>query len=175
MRCPFCTDDDTRVVDSRVVGDGAQVRRRRECTRCEERFTTYERAELSLPRIIKQDGRRVPFNEDKLRAGILRALEKRPIPVDQVEGTLSRIQSQLIASGEREVRSREIGERVMEALRDIDQVAYVRFASVYRSFEDVADFREEVERLERTPSPELVQAQISLLPKDDPKSNDESQ
>ncbi len=170
MRCPICADEDTRVVDSRVVGDGAQVRRRRECTRCTERFTTYERAELSLPRVVKQDGRRVPFSEDKLRGSILRALEKRSVSIDQVEGTVGRIQRQLIASGEREVRSREIGERVMDALRDIDQVAYVRFASVYRSFEDVADFRDEVERLEREPSPELVQAQISLLPKDDKNS-----
>ena len=169
MRCPFCADEDTRVVDSRVVGDGAQVRRRRECTACEERFTTYERAELSLPRIVKQDGRRVPFSEEKLRAGLLRALEKRPVPIDQIEGTVSRIQRQLIASGEREVRSREIGEKVMDALRDLDHIAYVRFASVYRSFEDVADFREAVDRLEQQPSPELVQAQISLLPKDEAK------
>ncbi|MEM7249872.1 MAG: transcriptional regulator NrdR [Pseudomonadota bacterium] len=167
MRCPFCADDDTRVVDSRVVGDGVQVRRRRECTQCGERFTTYERAELTLPRVIKQDGSRVPFSEDKLRAGILRALEKRTVSLDDIDTAIDRIQRLLMASGDREVGSRVIGEHVMEALKGIDQVAYVRFASVYRSFQDVADFRDEVERLENTPTPEAAKAQISLLPTDD--------
>jgi len=154
------------VVDSRLVGDGAQVRRRRECSVCKERFTTYESAELALPRIIKQDGRRVPFSKEKLRAGVLRALEKRPVAVDRVEAMLARIERQLIASGEREVRSREIGERVMSELKEMDQVGYVRFASVYRSFQDVKDFRDELERLEQEPTPELRRHQISLLPKE---------
>ena len=164
MRCPFCASDETRVVDSRLVGDGAHVRRRRECSSCKERFTTYESPELTLPRVIKQDGRRAPFSKEKLRGGVMRALEKRPVPVDRVEAMLSRVERQLIASGEREVRSREIGERVMNELKDVDQVAYVRFASVYRSFEDVKDFREELERLEQEPTPELKRDQISLLP-----------
>jgi transcriptional repressor NrdR len=167
VRCPFCISDETRVVDSRLVGDGAQVRRRRECSQCRERFTTYESAELTLPRVVKQDGRRTPFNRDKLRAGLLRALEKRPVPVDRIEAMLGRIERLLIATGEREVRSREIGERVMDELKEIDQVAYVRFASVYRSFEDVKEFRDAVERLEREPTPELRRDQISLLPKDE--------
>lgn len=166
MRCPFCGSDETRVVDSRLVGDGAQVRRRRGCSTCKERFTTYESPELTLPRVVKSDGRRVPFSKENLRAGVLRALEKRPVPVDRVEAMLSRIERQLIASGEREVRSREIGERIMNELKDVDQVAYVRFASVYRSFEDVKDFREEVERLEQEPTPELRRDQISLLPRE---------
>lgn len=166
MRCPFCTGDETRVVDSRLAGEGAQVRRRRECSLCKERFTTYESPELTLPRVIKQDGRRAPFSKDKLRAGIMRALEKRPVPVDRIEAMLSHVERQLIASGEREVRSRELGERIMNELRDLDHVAYVRFASVYRSFEDVKDFREELERLEKQPTPELKRDQISLLPKE---------
>ena len=164
MQCPFCGEGDTRVTDSRIVSSGNQIRRRRECTSCEERFTTYEKAELSLPRVIKRDGTRVPFDEGKLRAGIHRALEKRPVSSDRVESALSKIKHYIIASGEREVRSRIIGERVMEALRILDQVAYVRFASVYRSFQDVNAFREEIERLERELSPELRRHQIPLIP-----------
>lgn len=166
MHCPFCDAQETRVIDSRLVGDGGQVRRRRECSTCGERFTTYEKAELNLPRIIKRDGSRVPFSEQKLRAGIMRALEKRPVPSDRVEAAISHIKHQLIATGERETRSREVGERVMAELREMDEVAYVRFASVYRSFQDVHAFREEIERLEQEPSPELKRQQIPLLPKD---------
>ena len=164
MQCPFCGQSDTRVIDSRLVSSGDQIRRRRECLSCEERFTTYEKAELSLPRVVKRDGTRVPFNEEKIRAGMLRSLEKRPVTSDKVEAALSDIKHRLIASGEREIRSRIIGERVMEALRVLDQVAYVRFASVYRSFQDVHAFREEVERLEREVSPELRRHQIPLIP-----------
>jgi len=164
MRCPFCGESDTRVTDSRVVGAGDQVRRRRECTACGDRFTTYEKAELTLPRVVKRDGSREPFSEDKLRAGILRALEKRPVPSDRVEAAISAIKHELIASGEREVRSRQVGEKVMEGLRGLDQVAYVRFASVYRSFQDVQAFREEIERLENELSPEFRRQQIPLLP-----------
>ena len=166
MRCPFCGDGDTRVVDSRLAGEGSQVRRRRECMACGERFTTFESAELTLPRVIKRDGTRVPFDEDKLRSGMLRALEKRPVDSDRVEAALARIKHELVASGEREVRSRVVGERVMVALRDLDQVAYVRFASVYRSFSDVADFRDELDRLANEPSPETRRSQIPLLPKE---------
>jgi transcriptional repressor NrdR len=166
MRCPFCGSGDTRVVDSRLAGEGTQVRRRRECTACSERFTTFESAELTLPRVIKRDGTRVPFDEDKLRAGMLRALEKRPVASDQVEAALARIKHEMVATGEREVRSRAVGERVMAALRELDQVAYVRFASVYRSFSDVADFRDELDRLANEPPPETRRSQLPLLPKE---------
>lgn len=166
MQCPFCSDKDTRVTDSRLTSDGDQIRRRRECQACGERFTTYEKAELNLPRVVKRDGTRVPFNEDKLRAGMLRALEKRPVPADEVEAAISRIKHALVASGEREIPSLRIGEKVMDSLRDLDQVAYVRFASVYRSFQDVNEFREEVERLEREPSPAQRRSQMPLLPED---------
>jgi len=164
MQCPFCAEKDTRVVDSRLVSEGDQVRRRRECSVCRERFTTYEKAELSLPRVIKRDGSRVPFAEERLRAGMLRALEKRPVESDLVEQAVGRIKRALMARGEREVASGLIGEQVMAALSELDQVAYVRFAPVYRSFEDVAAFREEVERLEKEPSPEAKRSQIPLLP-----------
>ena len=164
MQCPFCAHKDTRVVDSRLVSEGDQVRRRRECSACRERFTTYENAELALPRVIKRDGSRVPFAEERLRAGMLRALEKRPVESERVEQAVGRIKRALMARGEREVPSRLIGEQVMTALAELDQVAYVRFASVYRSFEDVAAFREEVERLENEPSPEAKRSQIPLLP-----------
>ncbi|MGI9334923.1 MAG: transcriptional regulator NrdR [Gammaproteobacteria bacterium] len=166
MRCPFCEDKNTRVVDSRLAGEGEQVRRRRQCPSCGERFTTYETAELSFPRIVKNDGSRVPFDEHKLRAGMMRALEKRPVPSAQVEAAIGRIKHALTASGVRETRSRRIGEYVMDALRDLDQVAYVRFASVYRSFEDVNAFREEIDRLERQPSAESRRSQLDLLPLD---------
>ena len=164
MQCPFCAEENTRVVDSRLVSEGDQVRRRRECSACRERFTTYEKAELTLPRVVKRDGTRVPFAEERLRAGMLRALEKRPVESELVEQAVGRIKRALMARGEREVASRLIGEQVMAALSELDQVAYVRFASVYRSFEDVAAFREEVERLEKEPSPEAKRSQIPLLP-----------
>jgi transcriptional repressor NrdR len=166
MRCPFCGAQDTKVVDSRLAGEGSQVRRRRACTSCGERFTTYESAELVMPRVIKGDGSREPFNEEKLRSGMMRALEKRPVDADSVEAAISRIQHRLQACGERELASRQLGEWVMDELRQLDQVAYVRFASVYRSFQDVNEFREEIERLERQPSPEARKQQIPLLPED---------
>jgi transcriptional repressor NrdR len=147
MRCPFCSAADTKVIDSRLVAEGDQVRRRRECLSCSERFTTYEGAELLLPRIIKQSGVREPFNEDKLRQGILRALEKRPVSSEQIEAMLSQIKRILQASGEREVPSRVLGEEVMRQLKAVDHVAFVRFASVYRSFQDLNEFRVEIERL----------------------------
>ena len=164
MHCPFCGEKDTRVVDSRLVSDGAQVRRRRSCSACKERFTTFETVELNLPRVVKRDGTRVAFDEQRLRAGMLRALEKRPVDSDRVEEAIQRIKRGIIAGGEREVRSRAIGEQVMAALRDLDQVAFVRFASVYRSFEDVEAFRAEIERLENELPPELKRSQLPLLP-----------
>lgn len=164
MRCPFCGAQDTKVVDSRLAGDGEQIRRRRECLSCAERFTTYEFAELRMPRVVKSDGTREDFSEDKLRTGFLRALEKRPVDTDQVEAALNRIKHALHTVGERELGSRVIGEWVMNELRELDQVAYVRFASVYRSFEDVNAFREEIERLEKTPTAELKKHQLPLLP-----------
>jgi len=151
VRCPFCGAHDTKVVDSRLFDEGDQVRRRRKCVVCEERFTTYERAELNLPRIVKRDGTRVPFDPDKLRSGMMRALEKRPVGTAEIEAALSRIRRTLMSCGESEVDSMRLGDLVMDELRGLDQVAYVRFASVYRKFEDVAAFRAEIERLEREP------------------------
>jgi transcriptional repressor NrdR len=147
MHCPFCNADDTRVVDSRLVANGGQVRRRRECVHCNERFTTYELAELVMPRVIKSDGTRQSFDEDKLRAGLQRALEKRPVPIEQIETAVGQIKHFLQVTGEREVASREIGEAVMVQLRELDEVAYVRFASVYRSFQDLSEFQDELNRL----------------------------
>jgi transcriptional repressor NrdR len=170
MRCPFCSCLDTRVIDSRLVGEGEQIRRRRECSECRERFTTYENAELTFPRIIKSDGRREAFIEDKLRAGIMRALEKRPVEMERVEVAIARVKRKLRGSGEREVKSRKLGDWVMEELRAMDQVAYVRFASVYRSFEDVRAFLEEIERLENELPPELRRNQLTLLPPDQDES-----
>jgi transcriptional repressor NrdR len=147
MHCPFCNAVDTKVIDSRLVADGNQVRRRRECVTCEERFTTFESAELLMPRLIKQNGEREPYNEDKLRSGMLKALEKRPVSLEQIDEAIGRINHSLRASGEREVASQVVGERVMEELRRLDDVAYVRFASVYRSFKDLNEFREEIDRI----------------------------
>lgn len=167
MRCPFCGTDDTKVIDSRLANDGFFVRRRRECQSCAERFTTFESAELAMPRIIKNDGSRAPFDEDKMRSGMLRALEKRPVHTEAIEAAISRIKQRLRATGDREVKSRDVGEWVMNELRELDQVAYVRFASVYRSFQDVNAFREEIERLEKEPSAELKKQQLVLLPDQD--------
>jgi transcriptional repressor NrdR len=147
MYCPFCRAVDTKVIDSRLVSDGHQVRRRRECLACHERYTTFETAELVMPRIIKNDGSREPFNEDKMRNGLVRALEKRPVSVEQVELSINIVKSQLRATGEREVSSELLGNIIMEQLKELDKVAYVRFASVYRSFEDIREFGEEIARL----------------------------
>jgi len=157
MHCPFCNETDTKVIDSRLVSDGGQIRRRRECQSCRERFTTFEAAELLMPRIVKQDGTREPFNEDKLRSGFSRALEKRPVSVENIEASISNIKRGLQSLGEREVKSLEVGERVMEALRDLDEVAYVRFASVYRSFQDLSEFQEEIDRLKKSPESDGVE------------------
>ena len=148
MHCPFCTAVDTKVIDSRLVGDGSQVRRRRQCLVCHERFTTFEVAELVMPRVVKSDEIREPFDEEKLRRGMLKALEKRPASSDDVEAAINHIKSQLRATGEREIPSKQIGNFVMEQLKKLDKVAYIRFASVYRSFEDVRDFGEEIAKLQ---------------------------
>lgn len=151
MHCPFCGTPDTRVVDSRLLAEGDKVRRRRECLRCNARFTTYEVAELLMPPVVKRDGRREPFQEEKLRTGLMRALEKRPVSAERIDDIILRVKNQIRASSERELSSQQIGEWVMIELRRVDPVAYVRFASVYRSFEDVNAFREEVERLQQSP------------------------
>ncbi len=151
MHCPFCNQADTKVIDSRLVADGGQVRRRRECLSCHERFTTFEVAELLMPRIIKNDGTREPFDEQKLRYGLLKALEKRPVSMERIEATINAIKQDLQATGEREVKSLYVGEKVMEALRSLDGVAYVRFASVYRSFQDISEFRQALDHLEQDP------------------------
>ncbi|ADV87383.1 transcriptional regulator NrdR [Vibrio vulnificus] len=148
MHCPFCSENDTKVIDSRLVADGHQVRRRRQCLACNERFTTFETAELLMPKVIKSNGNREPFNEDKMVGGIQRALEKRPVSADAIELAISMIKSKLRATGEREVPSKMIGNLVMEQLKHLDKVAYIRFASVYRSFEDIREFGEEIARLE---------------------------
>lgn len=147
MHCPFCQAQDTKVIDSRLCDEENQVRRRRECLYCKERFTTFETVELNLPRVIKRDGRRSSFDANKLRDGMLKALEKRPIDSEHVEAALARIIKKLRACGEREVDSEFLGGLVMEELRELDQVAYVRFASVYRSFQDVQAFHDEIARL----------------------------
>ncbi|HSX20757.1 MAG TPA: transcriptional regulator NrdR [Gammaproteobacteria bacterium] len=154
MQCPFCLAIDTKVVDSRAVGgDAQQIRRRRECIGCSARFTTYETVEISLPRVLKKDGSFVQFNEEKIRAGILRALEKRPVNTDEVDLIIKSIMKRLRASGEREISTQLIGEWVMSELKSLDAVAYVRFASVYRRFEDVEAFNAEIQRL-RSPEQE---------------------
>jgi transcriptional repressor NrdR len=163
MWCPFCNHDDTRVVDSRVTGDGMQIRRRRECASCGSRFNTYETPELVAPRVIKAGGIREAFSEDKLRNGMLRALEKRPVETRDVERAIRSLLREIRSVEEAEIPSTLIGEWVMRELIQLDQVAYVRFASVYRRFEDVQAFRDEIERLERENPGGLDKRQISLL------------
>ncbi len=165
MHCPFCGHADTKVTDSRLAGEGRQVRRRRECLACSERFTTFEAAELLMPQIIKSDRSREPFDEAKLRAGMLKALEKRPVAGEAAEEAVQRICHKLRSMGEREVQSRALGELVMEELRHLDEVAFVRFASVYRHFQDVEAFRDEIERLRHhRRKREAREEQLSFLP-----------
>lgn len=147
MHCPFCGADDTKVIDSRLVADGDSVRRRRECQTCGERFTTFETAELVMPRVVKSNGSREPFDEAKLRAGLQKALEKRPVSIEEIDSALNRITHRLRATGERELGSREVGEAVMAELRTLDGIAYVRFASVYRDFQDISEFQAEIQKL----------------------------
>ncbi len=150
MRCPFCAAQDTRVLDSRLVNEGDQVRRRRECNVCKERFTTFETAELTMPRVIKRDGIREPFEERKLRSGMLKALEKRPVGGDAIEAAINRIKKELMETGDREIPVQVLGEKVMKELSLLDHVAYVRFASVYRSFQDVSEFTDMIQDLQKT-------------------------
>jgi transcriptional repressor NrdR len=149
MRCPFCAVQDTRVLDSRLINDGDQVRRRRECHACKERFNTFEMAELTMPRIVKRDGTRVSFDEAKLRSGMLKALEKRPVNSDAIEAALHSIKKALMVKGDREISTQELGENIMKELKLLDHVAYVRFASVYRSFQDVSEFTDMIEDLQK--------------------------
>ncbi len=142
MRCPYCSHAETQVVETRESDEGDVIRRRRRCLKCDKRFTTYERAEISLPAVVKKDGARVEFDPAKLRASMQLALRKRPVSTEQVDAALDRIQDKLLAAGAREVPSARVGELVMRELKRIDKVAYVRFASVYRSFEDVDEFRQ---------------------------------
>ena len=168
MRCPFCGEQDTKVIDSRLANEGDSVRRRRECTSCNERFTTFEAAELIMPRVVKSKGEREPFDEDKLKNGMQRALEKRPVSVEAIESAVNHIKHILQSRGDREIPSREIGGLVMEELRKLDEVAFVRFASVYRDFQDVSEFREEIERLERFLPADVKEKQLSLLDQEKP-------
>lgn len=164
MYCPFCSHEETKVIDSRLAGDGRQIRRRRQCLDCNERFTTFESAELVMPRLVKSDNSRQPFDENKLRNSMVRALEKRPVPSEDVEQAVGRLVHKLRTLGEREVPSRLIGDLVMEELRDLDEVAYVRFASVYRRFQDVTEFQDEIQRLQEISEESASREQMSLLP-----------
>jgi transcriptional repressor NrdR len=162
MYCPFCTHEETKVIDSRLAGEGQQVRRRRECLRCGERFTTFESAELVMPRVVKSDATREPFDEAKLRSGMLKALEKRPVAIEAVDAAVNHVCHKLRTLGEREVPSRLVGELVMDELHQLDEVAYVRFASVYRSFQDVDAFREEIEKLRHRRPRSVEDVQLGL-------------
>ena len=164
MHCPFCAHEETKVIDSRLAGEGRQVRRRRQCLDCTERFTTFESAELVMPRLVKNDNSRQPFDESKLRSSMVRALEKRPVPSDELEESVGHLVHKLRTMGEREVPSRLVGELVMEELRALDEIAYVRFASVYRRFQDVTEFEEEIKRLQRISDTVANREQMSLLP-----------
>jgi len=152
MKCPFCGSLDTQVIDSRVNEAGDAIRRRRRCVACEKRLTTWETAELRPPQIVKSNGTREDFSETKLREGFRRALHKRPVPTEQVDASVERIRQKLLTRGAREVPSRELGELVMNELKKLDKIAYIRFASVYKSFQDPDDFREMLQDLERMPS-----------------------
>jgi len=163
MYCPFCSHQETKVIDSRLAGEGQQIRRRRECLKCSERFTTFETAELVMPRIIKSDASRQPFDEHKLKGSMLKSLEKRPVASEAVDAAVVHICNKLRALGEREVPARLLGELVMEELRHLDEVAYVRFASVYRSFQDIDAFREDIERLRRHQRNRDVENSIAVV------------
>jgi transcriptional repressor NrdR len=166
MHCPFCSHPETKVIDSRLTVEGRQVRRRRECLSCKERYTTFETAELVMPRLIKRDRAREPFDEVKLRNGMVRALERRPVNAEAIEESITRIIHAMQTMGEREVASRVVGELVMEELRELDEVAYVRFASVYRRFQDVTEFQDEIKRLRDATDEDRRREQMSLLPSD---------
>ncbi|WP_410498303.1 transcriptional regulator NrdR [Chitinibacter sp. S2-10] len=149
MKCPFCGSPDTQVVDSRVSDEGDVVRRRRRCTICDKRFTTFETAEVRMPQVVKQNGQRAEFDREKVRTSFLRALHKRPVPTPLVDEAISRIIQKVLTVGEREIMSRQIGEMVIAELAKLDKVAYIRFASVYRSFQDVEDFRDVIREVSK--------------------------
>lgn len=149
MKCPFCNADDTNVIDSRVSEDGQKIRRRRRCQSCDKRFTTYETVELRLPQVVKHDGSRAEFDRNKLLTGFKRALHKRPVPTSYVDAAIDRIMQKFLSMGEREVSSRSIGESVMQELYQLDQVAYIRFASVYKSFQGADDFRDAIKEVQK--------------------------
>jgi transcriptional repressor NrdR len=149
VKCPFCGTDDTQVIDSRVNDEGDSIRRRRRCNACDKRFTTYETAELHMPQVVKQNGTREEFSREKLRLSFTRALHKRPVPTEYVDKAIERIAQKVLSRGEREVNSRDLGEEVMQELRRLDKVAYIRFASIYRSFQDVDDFRDAIRDLNK--------------------------
>lgn len=153
MKCPFCGSTETQVIDSRDSDAGDSIRRRRRCLACLKRFTTYETVELRLPQVVKTDGTRAEFSADKIRNGFQRALHKRPVPTEEVDKAVDRIVGQVLALGEREIPSRQIGEMVMQELYRLDKVGYIRFASVYRSFQDVSDFRDALREVETRPAP----------------------
>ncbi len=163
MQCPFCNSADTRVIDSRLAEEGTQVRRRRGCEKCGGRFTTFEKAQLTMPSIVKRSGTPQPFSESKLRRGFESAVYKRPVTAEQIDHAIDNIERKLRQTGEREINSRRIGEWVMEELRDLDHVAYVRFASIYRAFEDVNAFQEEIQKLKAMPSAEQRRSQLQLI------------
>jgi len=149
MKCPFCTADDTSVIDSRVSEEGNKVRRRRRCLSCDKRFTTYETIELRLPQVVKEGGTRAEFSRDKLLTGFMRALHKRPVPTKDVDEAIDQIIQKLLSLGEREMASRKIGEMVMQELYKLDKVAFIRFASVYRSFQDADDFHDAIKEIQK--------------------------
>ncbi len=155
MHCPFCDTSDSKVIDSRLAAQGAQIRRRRECIRCGERFTTFESYEVVMPRVIKSNGKNEPFDEQKLRRSLMHALQKRPVTQEQIEETLSNIQQQIRRLGERDVKSLTIGEIAMQAIFELDHVAYVRFASVYHDFQNLDAFREQIEMMQLRKDSEL--------------------
>ena len=172
MHCPFCGHSETKVIDSRLAGEGRQIRRRRECLECGDRFTTFETAELLLPTVVKGDRSREPFDENKLRSGMQKALEKRPVSSEAIDAAVARICHNLRSLGEREIAARSIGEMVMEELRHLDEVGYVRFASVYRSFQDLEAFRAEIDQLRRPRRRrEPSKDQLPLLPGEEGKTD----
>jgi transcriptional repressor NrdR len=151
MRCPFCKGPDTQVIDTRESEEGDSIRRRRRCLSCDKRFTTYETVELRMPQVVKQNGMRSEFDDEKLRTSFSRALHKRPVPTELVDEAIDRVTQKIFELGEREIASRAIGEMVMKELLRLDKVAYIRFASVYKSFQDVGDFTEAVEAVRKSP------------------------
>lgn len=163
MKCPFCSAPDTRVVDSRVASELSQVRRRRVCGSCNSRYTTYETPLLNMPVVVKSDQAREPFDDDRVRSGMKKALEKRPVSIEQIEDAVNHVKRQLVALDGREVASRTIGDLVMHELQKLDHVAYIRFASVYLSFEDLQSFEEIIKRLEKEPTPEMQRSQMPLI------------